>query len=253
YFPGQQREAAAMLRAASAPAASPQQGGAAEAMAKIADQVAAKAAAGDYDSALGLLDGITKQCRDHAPFHLRRGELTLLLAKQAREQNRKGVDLFFQDAAAALKRAVELDNEPAAPRQLLAEAQYEGGDLDAAVTTSSALLLHLQSGGGGKPAELAAAHTLRANAAARAYQQKKQAEQDDQELLTAARTSLRFLEQCGQLDGTLQQLWSATEQWAAAPAEAVNVWLRASQRAPEDLGALDNAVNRPPSTSSCRS
>lgn len=243
YFPGQQRAAAAMLRAASAPATSPQQGGAAEAMAKIADQVAAKAAAGDYDSALGLLDGIAKQCRDHAPFHLRRGELTLLLAKQAREQNRKGVDLFFQDAAAALKRAVDLDNEPAAPRQLLAEAQYEGGDLDAAVTTSSALLLHLQSGGGGKPAELAAAHTLRANAAARAYQQKKQAEQDDQELLTVARTSLRFLEQSGQLDGTLQQLWSATEQWAAAPAEAVNVWLRASQRAPEDLGALDNAVN----------
>ena len=254
YFPYLRREAAALLRSegkealdstarASGGVVAAEQGGAAEALAKVAPVVQQKRDAQDFDGALAALDGIGKECRDHAPFHLLRGELSSLLAVQARDNNRKGVQLFFQDAVTAFQRAVELDAEPARPRQLLGQAQFDAGDLGAAVTTTSALLLHLQSQGGGKPEDVAAAHLLRANAAARAYSAKKEAGEDDKELLTAARASFRLLEEKGQLDTTLQGLWSATEQWSGAGAEAVNVYVRALQRSPDDQQLLDTVVN----------
>lgn len=261
YYPYQRREAAALLRSggavdlgstargALAQRLGDPQGGAAEALARVRPEVDRKVAAEDYDAALALLDGIVKECRDHGPFQLLRGELTLQLALQARTAGRRGVELLFQDAVTALQRAVELDSEPAGPRQLLATAQYEGGDLEGAVRTLSALLLHLQSQGGGKPDELLAAHTLRANAAARAYAQKRQESQaDDQELLAAARASFRLLEDKGRLDAPLRQLWSATEQWAGAGAEAVNVHARALQRTPDDQTLLAAVVDTAGST-----
>jgi tetratricopeptide (TPR) repeat protein len=258
YFPYQRREAAALLRnqgeldlnstarAALAQRLAQQsgdQGGAAEALAKKLPAVRQKADAGDFDGALALLDEIVKECNEHAPYHFLRGEMTLKLANQARDNRRSGVALFYEDAVRALQRSLELDAEPAAVWQLLAEAQYEAGETAAAAQTASALLLHLQSQGGGKPGEALAAHKLRANAAARAYATAKGDGKDDKDLLTAARASFRVLEQDGQLDATMLQLWSATELWAEAPAEAVNVYVRASKRFPDDLTLLDALVN----------
>ncbi|MBL8727837.1 MAG: hypothetical protein JNM25_05365 [Planctomycetes bacterium] len=254
YYPYQRREAAALLRdqggtapgstarGAATPAAA-QQGGAAEALAKVAADVKAKADAEDYDGALTVLDGIAKECRDHGPYHLLRGELNLKLARQARDSGRARVDFFYQDAVNALQRAVELDGEPAAPRQLLAEATFESGDTVGATKIASALLLHLQAQGGGTPEQVLAAHTVRANAAARAFATAKSEQRDDPELLTAARASLRLLEQKDRLTPELRSLWSVTEQWAGAPAEAVNVYLRALQKSPDDQALLGASVD----------
>jgi hypothetical protein len=255
YYPYQRREAAALLRSGGGGAlasaartdatatAAAQQGGAAEALAKVAPEVKAKAAAGDFDGALSLLDGVAKECRDHAPYHLLRGEMNLALARQARDTGRRGVDFFYQDAVTALLRTVELDSEPAMPRQLLAECQFEAGDTAGAARTAAALLLHLQSQGGGTPAQLQAAHTVRANAAARAYAAARAEGRDEPELLTSARTSFRLLEEKQVLTPELRTLWSVTEQWAGAPAEAVNVLLRALARHPDDQALLGAAVD----------
>jgi tetratricopeptide (TPR) repeat protein len=262
YYPNQRREAAAMLRqggdstpastqrgaaptnaVTSGAASSDPQGGAAEALAKKKAAVQQKRDAADFDSALGLLDEIEKECKDHAPYHLLRGEVSLQLANQALGQQRRGTQLFFQDAVRSLQRAVELDPEPAAPRQLLAQAMYENNDPAGATATLSALLLHLQSQGGGKPEDIAAAHLLRANAAARGYAKAKGQQQDDKELLTAARLSFRYLEEKGKLDGELQKTWAATERWGGANAEAVNVYLRGLDRKPEDAALLEAALN----------
>jgi len=249
YYPCERRAAAALLRSEGAddgdsPAVTAaRQGGAKAALDEAEPKVKAKAEAGDLDGALALLDEIAGKCKDYAPFHARRGELTLQLANQSRDQGRKGTDLFYQEAVASLQRAVALDGEPIGPRQLLGQALYENNDLEGAAGTMSALLLHLQSKGGGKAEEQSAAHVLRANAAARAYAGKKSAQQDDAGLLAAARTSFRALEQQGRLDAALAGLWSATEQWAGAPAEAVNVFVRALRKAPEDQALLNGLVD----------
>jgi hypothetical protein len=249
YYPYQRREAAALLRTEgrddvpstqrSAGGPSGPQGGAADALAKRRAEIDKKVAAEDFDGALTVLDELAKECKDHAPFQALKGEITLKLAAQARDAGRKNVGLLFEDAVAALKRAVELDPEPIAPRQLLAQAQFDTGDTDAAARTLNGLLLHMQSQGGGKPEDMLAVHALRARAAAIAYQTKKQANADDKELLTAARASFRALEEKGAVDAALLTTWSATEQWAGAPAEAVNVWARALTKAPEDRQLLD--------------
>ena len=251
YYPYQRREAAALLRnegahalastarADTAARLAAAQGGAAEALAKRRAEIDAKAAAGDFDGALLVLDELAKDCKDHAPYQLLKGELNLKLAAQARETGRSGVELFYQDAISALTRAVELDPEPVGPRQLLAQAQYENGDVETATRTLQGLLLHLQSQGGGKPEDLAALHALRANAAARAYAGKKQGGGDDPELLAAARASFRFLEEQQRLDAAALQVWSSTEQWAGAPAAAVDVYVRALRRAPDDQALLN--------------
>ncbi len=254
YYPYQRREAAALLRDGGAGALqstqrsatttdAATQGGAAEAFAKALPAAKAKADGGDFDGALAELDGVAKQCASHAPYQAYRGELNLQLAKQARDAGRKGVEFLFADAVNALKKAVELDSEPVAPRRLLAEAQYEGGDLAAAAQTASQLLLHMQSQGGGKPDDVAAVHLIRANAAARAYAAKKGEGGDDPEMLTAARTSFRLLEQQDRLDAALRSLWSVTEQWASAPAEAVNVYVRALAKNPDDQALLASVVD----------
>ena len=251
YYPYERRSAQALLRSegqddGESPAvAAALQGGAADALAKVAGPAKAKAAEGDFDGALTLLDGIAKECKEHAPYHAMRGDFTLKLAMLRRDEGKKGVEFLFQDAVAALKKAVALDSDPTTPRQLLAQALYDSNDLEGAAAAASALLLHLQSKGGGKADELAAVHLLRANAAARAFATQKNEGKDNQELLTAARTSFRVLESQGKLDAALLGLWSVTEQWAGAAAEAVNVYARALKRSPDDqalLGALVDAA-----------
>lgn len=248
YFPYQRREAAKMLREtrsnqATNASAAASQGNAAEALAKVKKGIDDKVASGDLDGALALLDQVAKDCQEHAPYHRLRGEVTLKFARQSRDNNRKGTALHYQDAVAALKRAVELDAESAAARQQLGEAQLEAEEPDAATDTASSLLLHLQSKGGGTPEQLLAAHTLRATAAARAYGRKKAANEDDKELLNQARASFRFVEEKGSLDAEQRTLWSNTELWAGAPAEAVNVYARAAKKNPDDQAALKALVD----------
>ncbi|MFM1873497.1 MAG: hypothetical protein RL398_2919, partial [Planctomycetota bacterium] len=257
YYPYQRREAAAMLReagnnalkstqrsdTADASADGGAQGGAKEAFEKAQKAAQEKAGEGDYDGALAALDGIAKQCAAYAPYHAYKGELNLELARQAVASGRKGADFMFQDAINALKKAVELDAEPVAPRLMLANAQFEGNDLEGAALTCSQLLLHMQSQGGGKPDDLAGVHLTRANAAARVYAQKKGEGADAPDMLTAARASFRVLEQQNRLTPPLRALWAVTEQWAGAPAEAVNVYVRALEKNPDDQTLLALVVD----------
>jgi hypothetical protein len=247
YYPYERRSAAALLRSkgaddgdSPAPGAA-QQGNAAEVLDKATPKVKAKVDEGDLDAALTVLDDIAKDCKEYAPYHALRGDITLQLARKSRDEGRKGVEFFFQDAVAALKKAVSLDGEPIAPRLMLCQAMFDANDLEGAATTATALLLHMQSKGGGKAADLLAVHTVRANAAARAYATQKGEGKDNQELLTSARTSFRALEQQEMLSNNTRALWSTTEQWAGAAAEAVNIYARAVAKNPEDqamLGAL---------------
>ncbi|HEB53403.1 MAG TPA: hypothetical protein ENI87_09135 [bacterium] len=266
YYPYKRREAAALLRtngeqalastaraalqrrlgagsSAKTAQAGTDQGSAAEALKKARPEIDRFVAKGDFDSALTVLDKLAKDCKDHAPYQALRGRVNWLLANQARDNGRRGVELFYQDAVRALTKAVELDPEPVEPRQLLAQAQYDAGSVEAAAETLISLLRHLQSLGGGSDAQKLAAHELLANAACLAYANKKGAGDDDQTLLTAARTSMRWLEQQGQLDADAMKRWAATEQWAGAPAEAVNIYVRAAERNPADFAALDQIVN----------
>ena len=247
YYPYERRTAAALLRSKGADdgdspaAAAALQGNAAESLDKARPQVKAKMDEGDIDGALVVLDGIAKDCKEFAPYHALRGDITLQLARKSRDEKRKGAEFFFQDAVAALKKAVSLDSEPTAPRLMLAQAMFDANDLEGAANTASALLLHMQSKGGGKQEDLMAVHTLRADAASRAFAAMKAEGKDNQELLTAARTSFRALEQQEMLSNNTRALWSNTEQWAGAAAEAVNIYARAVAKNPEDqamLGAL---------------
>ncbi len=268
YYPYRQREAARMLdnegresagngmnprtlrgaagsgAAAQADAAAPAaaQGGAAEELAKLQQEVEALAKGGDLDGAMTAIDKAQKQLKDFAPFQLFRGQYALRYAKEARDQQRKGVEFLFADAVDALHKAVELDSEPIAPRQLLAEAQFEQGTFSDAVRTVSALLLHLQSLGGGKNDEVGAAHRVRANAASLALLADPQSA-DRQQLLTDARLSFRWLEQQRQLDLALTKNWANLEAAASAPGEAVGVYTRALQRTPDDQQLLAAVVD----------
>jgi len=261
YYPYQRREAAALLRSqgnhtlgstgraqtagknsGSSTSAGSAQGGAAETLKKAMPEIEQYANAGDFDAALTALDKIAKDCKEYAPFHLVCGQMNWRLANQARDSRRKGTEAFYQDAVRAFERAVELDPEPIAPRQQLAQAQYDAGEIQKASATISSLLLHMQSQGGGSAEQMAAAHTLRANAASRAYATSKQNNAADEAMLTAARASMRWLEQQGMLTADLTKLWAVTEQWAGAPAAAVNVYVRASERNPADFASLEALV-----------
>lgn len=246
FFPYGRRAAAAMLRnrgAAEATLPGVPQGGGEKAFKAIEKEVRTQAENGDYDGALTRLDKVAKDCKDYAPYQALRGEYNLRLAELKRDAGGSGVEFFFQDAITALSKAVELDSEPNAPRLLLAQAQFAMSDFPAAAKTASALLLHMQSQGGGKDAELLATHRLRADAAARAYTAAKSGGGDAPELLTDARASFRLLEGKDALDQPLCDLWSTTELWAGTPAAAVNIYVRALARNPDDQALLGKLVD----------
>lgn len=269
FYPYQRREAAAMLRnqgkgqlsstqrgnasgsnasgsnsgSSNASASKAEQGGAADALKKAMHEIDKHDKNEDYDSALTVLDKLAKQCGEYAPYRVVLGTMTWKLANQARDSGRKGTAAFYQDAMNAFKKAVELDPEPIEPRQMLAQTQFDINEPAKAAETLSSLLLHMQSKGGGTDEQLTKAHTLRANAASRAYAAAKNGGNNDQGLLTSARTSMRWLEKKNLLTPALLNLWSTTEQWAEAPAEATNVYIRASERSPGDFTMLDQVVN----------
>ena len=162
FYPYQRREAAALLRdqgasalgstaraqiagrnsgssISSANLGTARQGGAAEALKKSMPEIEKYAAEGNFDAALTTLDKIAKDCKRYAPFHLVCGQMNWRLANQARDNGRKGTEAFYKDAVRAFQRAVDLDPEPNAPRQQLAQAQYDAGETPKASETISSL------------------------------------------------------------------------------------------------------------------
>lgn len=257
FYPYMQREAAHMLAnegqdsgkarlnprsLQGAANASAEQGNEKEKLQELQKKAETAAQDGDLDGALAELDKGKKDLKDYGPYHALCGDYALRYARQAIAEGRKGADMLLQDAVVTLTRAVQLDSEPAGPRLLLAEAQYEAGQLEPAVKTISALLLHLQSQGGGDATVVATAHRLRANAAARAFTADPKGANSKQ-LLDDARLSFRQLEQKKLLDSDLRKTWSTTEAWAEAGAEAVGVYARALKDSPDDMQLLAAVVD----------
>jgi hypothetical protein len=230
YYPYQRREAAMRLRTAEASVTrqDPRQ--------KKFDAQIGKgkeaAAKGDYDTALLVLDEMAKEMNGFPPFHYHAGIWSLAYGKNsaANGGNPGLVDGLFQDALRNLQRAVELDGEPVAPRLALCEAQLAVGDAAAAAATANDLLSHIRSAGGADEDTIGQVHALRAEAAARAFVAARQEGKTDEELLRAMRASFREIEATARFDDAKRSLWMATEQWANAPEQAVQIMVRAYER-----------------------
>ncbi|MEQ1632165.1 MAG: hypothetical protein ABL997_07310 [Planctomycetota bacterium] len=260
FYPYQQREAAHMLQnggkgsnaarlnprslqgADSANAALQGQGNEAEVLQQAKKKADEADKDGDLDSALAELDKVKKELKEYAPYQAVRGDFSLRYARKALAENRKGADLLFADAVTVLARAVQLDSEPIAPRQMLAEAQYEAGQLPEAIATISAMLLHMQSQGGGDEAAVIAAHKVRGNAAARVYIGQKDAA-NSKAVLDDARISFRYLEQKKAIDTEMRRTWATMETWAEAAPEAVSVYARGLATSPDDATLLNAVVD----------
>lgn len=238
YYPYQRREAAMRLRTAEAsgPRQDPRQ------KKFDAEIVKGKEAAdsGDYDTALLVLDKMAKEMNGFPPFHYYAGTWSLAYGKKAAADggNPGLVDGLFQDALRNLQRAVELDGEPVPPRVGLCEAQLAVGDAAAAAATAGDLLSHIRSAGGADADTLGQVHAMRAEAAARAFVAAKQEGKTDEELLRAMRASFREIEGTPRFDDAKRGLWIATEQWANAPEQAVQVMVRAYERNADLIGDL---------------
>ncbi|HLQ39134.1 MAG TPA: hypothetical protein VK348_15095, partial [Planctomycetota bacterium] len=219
------------------------QGDAKETFARAKAAAEPKARDGDLDGALQVLDGVASELKQFAPFQALKGDYLLQYANQQRDQGKRSVELLYEDACAALHKAVELDSEPLGPRQLLAQAQYEKGDFDAALRTASALLLHAQSLGGVEAGLGTATHKVRAQAGSHLLAGRQGGGKDQTLLLADVRTSFRHLEQKHQLDIALRQAWAAAEQWAGAPVEAVKVFARGLIDQPDDQALLAALVD----------
>ncbi|MGA1605811.1 MAG: hypothetical protein ACO4CT_02405 [Planctomycetota bacterium] len=241
YYPYQRREAAMRLRTAeaSAPQQDPRQKKFDAQIGKGKDA----AAAGDYDTALLVLDEMAKEMNGFPPFHYHAGIWSLAYGKKAAADggNPGLVDGLFQDALRNLLRAVELDGEPNGPRLALCEAQLAVGDAAAAAATANDLLSHIRSAGGADEDTLGQVHALRAEAAARAFVAARQEGKTDEDLLRAMRASFREIENTARFDDAKRGLWIATEQWANAPEQAVQIMVRAYERNPGLIGELVQA------------
>jgi Tfp pilus assembly protein PilF len=238
YYPHQRREAAARLRALDSQAR--QQDPRKKKFDLEIEKGRKAAAEGDYDTALLVIDGLAKEMSGYAPFHHHAGIWSLAYAKKAAAEggNPGLVEGLFEDAVRNLARAVELDGEPLQPRLELAEALLAKGDPAGAAATATDLLSHARSVGGADADFLVRTHAIRAEAAARAFVAAKQAGTTDEELLRAMRASFREIEASPAFDLQKRNLWVATEQWAGAPEQAVQVMVRAWERDPNLVGEL---------------
>ncbi|MCC6670068.1 MAG: hypothetical protein IT458_03345 [Planctomycetes bacterium] len=222
-----------------------QDGGKAAAFAKVKQAADTKAAAEDYDGALLVLDRAAAELRGYAPFHHLSGIMNLRHAVRSRDAGGKAglVDGLFADAVNQLKRAVELDAEPAQYRVDLMQAQLERGDFaDAARTAKEALSL-ARSQGGGDPVLLAALHAGRADANTRVYVAARQEGKDAPEALQAARESYREVEKAGPLPARVFATWLSLEQWAGAGDAALELAMRVLAREPGRDDALNQLVD----------
>ncbi|MEZ5965647.1 MAG: tetratricopeptide repeat protein [Planctomycetota bacterium] len=194
-------------------------------------RVDAALAESDYDTALLALDAHAQSFAQYAPFHVLMGRCSLLYALDARSKGGSAsqIDGLFADAASHLSRARDLDPEASDARFWLARALAESGKFGEAASEAADLLSHIRSLGHTEGLDLAEVHRVRAEAAARSYIESKQGGGDDQDLLRGARDSLRYLADNGTLDAGILKTWIGLEQWAGAPAQALEVALRAMQ------------------------
>ncbi|MBK8978910.1 MAG: hypothetical protein IPM29_23670 [Planctomycetes bacterium] len=236
YYPYQQREARRMLeRATRGPEAAQPDARLVERFEELAGPAREAVADPDagYEEALSILDEGTNELRDYAPFMALYGEYTLRFAEQRAGAggNAAFVAGLFDDAVRNLRRAVELDAEPIAPRLSLASALQATGDFREAASVCDALMLHAQSLGGTDADTMQRIHAIRADCAARAYVAAKSGTGGaDEDLLRMARASYRELEGAVGLDDAQLSLWTSLERWAGAPAQALEILGRAAAR-----------------------
>ncbi|MHC5065805.1 MAG: tetratricopeptide repeat protein [Planctomycetota bacterium] len=227
YFPYQRRAAAGRLRRMSGEEPAPRDQREAQRRAALfAESTAAarsKAAEADFDGALLILDGLSEQYKDFAPYHAMVGGYTYAYAEQAREQGQGAalIDGLYFDAERELRRAVELDPLPAAPRMNLADAYLAlAKDRESAREASEVIA---SMGENGDAELLARAHQQCAEAATRAYVNAKQEDRDPSELLDMARRSYAFLDEAGKLSPHQWESWTNLELWAGADVEALTI------------------------------
>jgi len=255
FYPYQRRTAAQLLRsrgeraeglpgANAAPAPRPQASAESQAFAEVRAAVEKAAAANDYDAGLLALDARAADLAGHAPFQTLFGRLSLLYGLQARGDGGSAsqIDGLFADAVAHLGKARDLDPEASDTRYWLTRALLESGQYRQSADEAASLLSHLRSLGGDAGLDLLSVHRARAEAAARAYIAGKQAGGDDQDLLRGARESLRYLADHDGLDASTVKTWIGLEQWAGAPAQALEVAVRAAAAASPATEVLDQAV-----------
>jgi tetratricopeptide (TPR) repeat protein len=246
YFPYQQRASRQLLERIRSGATSPEQRAEQQRRQATFETALGKASAeaeeANFDGALSALDAVAKDLRDFAPFHYHYGLFSLQMAEQqAADGGGVGlVDGLFQDAVRNLRKAVEIDKGPLEPRLALARAESAIGEFARAANAADALLLHARSTGGAAPEFLRETHKVRGEAAARAFVASKQDPEAtaDEEMLRQARASFREIADSPLLDDATLQLWVATEQWAEAPAQALEIMMAAWRRDPAKLPQL---------------
>ncbi len=243
YYPYQERNARRMIRHIEAGGQQDPQDAARQARFNtVAAKARPLAADGDFEGALGQLDPVAVELREHAPFKAMYGTYTLRFAEDraANGGDAAFVAGLFEDATRHLRAAVTLDGEPLEPRLELCKALVATGRNAEAAKEADDLLSHTRSVGGAPDAFLAEAHALRARAAARAYIEKKSAtpSENDESLLQMARTSFDQIEGNGALSEADAQLWITTEQWADAAGRALAIRIRAFQKDPNQIGPM---------------
>lgn len=261
FYPYQRRTAAQLLRTQgtraeglpgqTAPSLTPEQRRQREAQRDAADAFKTAAAdastalaEGDFDAALLALDTHARTLDGYAPFHTMVGRCSLLYANQARANGGPAsqIDGLYADATTHLTRARELDGESSETRYWLVKALNDSGKFAPAAQEAASLLSHIRSVGHADGVDLLEVHRARADAAARAYIDGKQAERDDADTLRAARESLRYLSENDQLDGGALKTWIGLEQWAGAPAQALEVAVKAIRSETTTPEVLDQGV-----------
>lgn len=228
YYPNQGRDGAhGLMRLIARTNQSPVERAALEQLRSRMEQAIArseeKANAGDYDSALLILDPLVKDMGELAPFRFKRGEYLLKLGKQTKNGN------LLIDAKTDIERSISLDGEPMEPRLALAEVLVELGETQAAAAAARDAQDHSRSRGILDPAQLKRVHELRSVACARAYIERKQQQSDDTGLLNDARKSFREIEDQALADASLRSLWTTMELWAGARGTAFELVVRAWQ------------------------
>lgn len=257
YYPYRRRAAAALLRVkGSDEVAIPglpnppgrtaeKEGGGQQASAieRVRTESEAKAAAGDYDGALLVLDS-APELRGQPEYHRLFGKYSLAYAKQAIDDGQRAslIDGLFADAISQLERAVELASEPIEPRVELTQAYYDSGDFASAADEADSLLSHIRSLGGAAETHLAQAHSVRARAHARVFIAATQDGAESQDNLRSARNSFEQLVERKALDNTLVQTWTSLEQWAGNQDRAMGILRVALAQQPESTFLLDQLV-----------
>ncbi len=247
YFPYQRRAAAGRLRRMQGEEKAPGDQREAERRAALfvesTSEARSKAEEADFDGALLILDGLGEQFRDYAPYHAMVGSYTYSYAEQAREsgQNASHIDGLYFDAERELRRAVDLDPLPAAPRMNLADAYLAlAKDRESAREASEVIA---SIGNNPDPAVLARAHRQCAEAATRAYVAARQEDRNPTELLDLARKSYGFLDGAELLDPQQWVSWTNLELWASADVEALTLMERRLSINPSDEALLTQYVD----------